>query len=638
MNREQLASLLWDPAPEELARASLRQSLKEIREALGTNADIALHASRFVVGLGTEAVESDVGEFRDLLSGNGHQIDSALAAAALWKGELFGANLPNAPVFEAWVQVERSNLRSKITKVLTDQLELMIAANDFSDARIAEELVRIERSHELAHQYLMRFHASRGDQAAALRQYSLMDRILAEELDSEPSKESNDLLVAIKRGDISAQQNTLAPERVMPTRQPHQGPPKITIRPPLTRFTDASKDYLGEGFAFQAKVCLSRFRCWIVIPWPSKGFDSEAAVDYTAVGAAIDADFVVDSVLDWRGDRGKLFVSLMDCRDGSQVWSNIYSIAENELQEMGSTVAGAVAANLASQVNYISLLRFARNVPGSPAAYDMWLKGHQLSRLWNAEADETAEALFHKAIELDPGLACAYASLASILNTRSMVRPGYRGREEDCAKAFKFAQQAIALDPFDSRCHISMAWSWLIARSPERSHSHFKLAVELNPHDSETLIAAAMGMAFMGRTEDAQRWSTLALNLNPVHPEYFLGYLAGIQFLGGQYNEAIETVEKCPDVFADLTAWEAASLAKLGKREEAVKAYRKFCALTAPRWEGGSLLAEDDLERWLFDVMPIEWPQGRREFEAGIRLARGFSAELPAAPVTGTAA
>jgi DNA-binding SARP family transcriptional activator len=37
MNREQLASLLWDPAPEALARSSLRQALRELREVLGPN-------------------------------------------------------------------------------------------------------------------------------------------------------------------------------------------------------------------------------------------------------------------------------------------------------------------------------------------------------------------------------------------------------------------------------------------------------------------------------------------------------------------------------------------------------------------------------------------------------------------------
>ena len=637
LNREQLASLLWDPAPEELARGSLRQSLKELREVLGAGAEGCVIANRFIVALRAQAFDVDVRHFRDLITLSPTTVDTGLRAATLWQGELFGSHLPNAPVFEAWVQVERSHLRSRLTKVLTDQLEGQMRANDYLDPRVAEELVRIEPSHELAHQYLMRFHAARGDQAAALRQYAQLDRALAEELDSEPSPESNDLLVAVKRGDIRIHHVSPATPAAPATPGPaRQGPPKITIRPPLTRYDDASKDYLGEGFAYLAKACLSRFRCWIVIPWPSLGYGSDTAIDYTALGRDIDADFAVDCVLDWRTPVCKLFVTLIDCRDGAEVWSNIYSILEGDLQELSSNVAGSLAAHLASQVNYISLLRYARAVPGSPAAYDLWLKGHQLSRMWDAAADESAAALFTQAIALDAGLACGHASLAAILNTRAMVRPGYPARHADSKAAFRHAQKAIALDPFDARCHISMAWSWLIAQSVDRADSHFRLAVDLNPFDTETLIAAAMGMAFLGHMADARSWSALALTLNPIYPEYFSGYLAAIHYLDGDFAATVLTAKKCPDVFPDLLVWAAAAYARLGQLQQAAIAYRDFCTLTTAQWEGPAPPTEDDLQLWLRDTIPIVWAQGRRSFEQGIGLARQISGKAGTAGFTGT--
>ncbi len=626
MNREQLASLLWDPAPEDKARASLRQSLKELREVLGPAGADVLVADRFNVSLRPGAFEVDTLTFRSLIATGATDARSALAAADLWKGELFGATLPSAPVFEAWLQIERSHLRSLLTKALTDHLEHRIGADDYSDARLAQELVRIEPSHELAHQFLMQFHATRGDQSAALRQYGLMELALAEELDSEPSPESTDLLVAIKRGDISLQR----PVVDRPISRTRQGPPRITIRPPLTRYSDDTKDYLAEGFAYLAKTCLSRFRCWIVIPWPSTGYGSTTAVDYTAVGHAIDGDFAVDLVLDWRDPTRKLFVTLIDCRDGSEVWSNIYPISEHHLLELSSSVAGALAAHLASQVNYMSLLRYARSTPGSPVAYDLWLRGHQLSRLWTAEADAQAEDLFTQAIVLDAGLACGHASLAQILNTRAMVRPGYPARKADAAAAFKHAQKAIALDPFDSRCHISMAWSWLIARSAERALSHFRLAVDLNPHEPEALIAAASGMAFLGQFDDAYLWADQAIRLNPIYPEYYSAYLAGIYYLNGDFRATIATVQKCPDVVPDLVVWAAAAWARLGQRDEAARAYRVFCDLTAPLWEGGQSPSEQDLEDWLLATVPTLHPKAQQGFEQGIKLARAMAMELAA--------
>lgn len=626
MNREQLASLLWDPAPETLARSSLRQALRELREVLGPEGEDLVEADRFSVAVKGNAFDLDVRRFKELIATSTHDVSALLSAAALWQGELFGPAQPAAPVFEAWLQIERSQLRSVLTGALTDQLEKLIAANTFTDTRVAEDLVRVEPSHELAHQFIMRFHALRGDQSAALRQYGLLEQALAEELDSEPSEASQDLMVQIKSGEVSLQRSAPLPQ---PTIAPltRSGPPRITIRPPLTRHTDASKDYLGEGFAFLAKSCLSKFRCWIVIPWPSAGFDSATAVDFTAVGAAIDADFAVDCVLDWRTGTGKLFVTLIDCRDGSEVWSQLYPVAEHELQEISSSVAGAVAANLASQVNHITLLRHARSTPGNPVAYDLWLKGHQLSRLWSAEADAEAEAMFLRAIELDPGLAGSHASLAQVLSTRSMVRPGYPNRKADCAKAFKHAREAIALDPYDPRCHISMAWNWAIARSPERANSHFRLAVDMNPNDAETLIAAASGLGFLGHADEAHDLAVQAVKLNPIYPEYYTAYLAGIHFMAGDHAATIATVEKCPDGFPDLGVWAVASYAHLGQAEAAGKAYRTFRRIATQMWEGPETPDEDTLEAWVVESLPICWPEGRLSLQKGLRLARDMAAE-----------
>lgn len=625
MNREQMASLLWDPAPEALARSSLRQALKELRAVFEPEGEDLISTDRFSVGLRGEAFSVDVLRLRDLIANSNGQQPALLEAAALWQGELFGPSQPSAPVFETWLQIERSQLRSALTMALTDHLEKLISETAFTDTAIAEALVRIEPSHELAHQFLMRFHALRGDQSAALRQFALLEHALAEELDSEPSEASNDLLVAIKSGVVSLQR----PAAAVPTSPAfvRDGPPRITVRPPLTRYTDASKDYLGDGFAFLAKSCLSRFRCWIVIPWPAIGYDSAAAVDFAEIGRAIDADFAVDCVFDWRSPGGKLFVSLIDCRDGSEVWSNLFPVAEDELQQISSSVAGAVAANLASQVNHITLLRHARNAPGNPVAYDLWLRGHQLSRLWTAEADDEAEALFLQAIALDPGLASCHASLAQILCTRTMVRPGYRKRAEDCAKAIRHAQNAIALDPYDPRCHVSMAWNWLIAKSPERANSHFRLAVDLNPNDAETLIAAACGLAFLGYIEDARTLAARALQLNPIYPEYYSVYLSNIHFLARDYRATIQAVEKCHDGFPDRKVWAAAAWAHLGGKAEAAAAYRSFKTLAAAKWEGHRPTDDEGIEAWVMDMLPINWSEGRQSLLDGLRLARRMAGQ-----------
>ncbi|MFM7445506.1 MAG: hypothetical protein ACKO2N_16630, partial [Tabrizicola sp.] len=83
MNREQLASLLWDPAPEALARSSLRQALRELKEVLGPDGEEVVEADRFTVGLKATAFDLDVRRFRDLLAASPHDPTALIAAANL---------------------------------------------------------------------------------------------------------------------------------------------------------------------------------------------------------------------------------------------------------------------------------------------------------------------------------------------------------------------------------------------------------------------------------------------------------------------------------------------------------------------------------------------------------------------------
>jgi DNA-binding SARP family transcriptional activator/TolB-like protein len=626
ISRERLASFMWDPAPEELARSSLRQCLKEIREVLGDANGMLLDASRLDVRILQDKLDVDALQLASRIPAARSDRTLALDLARKWQGELFGEMVPAAPVFEAWVQVERSRYRALISNLLTDHLQVMIKSSDYSTPDLAEELVRIEPSHELAYQFLMRFHAARGDQAGALRQFSRLDKVLADELDSEPSQESLDLLVAIKRGDSFAKSDTVDLPPVPPW-QPASAPtasqlPRIVIRPPLSRYQDESKDYLAEGFAGLLKVCLARFRCWVILSWPSTGFDSKIKVDFPTLGKAIGADYAIDAVFDWRQQQGQLLVSLIDCSDGSQVWSDLFPIGEFELQSMSNTVAGTISSKLASRINHIALLRYARAPSGAAAAYDLWLKGHQLSRSWSAKDDEQAQALFSKAIDLDPGLACAYASLASVLMTQGMVKPGYRNEAAERRRGFEMAQKALSLDPFDSRNHMAVAWSWLMSRTGERAEQHFRLAVDLNPFDSEILIASAMGMAFIGEIETSKAWARQAIQLNPLHPEYFLGYLAAIHYLSGDYPSTLEVMARCTDVFPETRAWTAAAHAKLENDVAAARAFDDFLSTVQSKWEEPTPADWDSVKAWLEMAVPIVSESGRAAFNEGLNKAR----------------
>ena len=301
----------------------------------------------------------------------------------------------------------------------------------------------------------------------------------------------------------------------------------------VTKGHNAASEHVADGLTLLTRTCLSRFRSWVVLPWPSHSFDIKDAIDFRHLKQQVGADFVLELTVDWRSQVAKLYASLIHCESGREDWAETFDITDDNLQDVTNSVAGRIASTLSIQIDHIIVRRFARSDGQNPAAYDAWIRGHQLARRWTVEDDMAAIALFERAIAIDAGLACAYTSLAAILSTAGIVRPGYAGADEDRRRAFTLSQEAILLDPSDARNHIGMAWSLMIAGTPERALSHFRLAVELNPHDAETLIASSQGSGVCRPARPCGRMGGACARSQPAAPALLSRLPGGHPLPGG---------------------------------------------------------------------------------------------------------
>ena len=172
---------------------------------------------------------------------------------------------------------------------------------------------------------------------------------------------------------------------------------------------------------------------------------------------------------------------------------------------MQKQLVGRIASTLEVYLSHDRLSRQVRGLPQNLNIYDAWLRGEDLLTRWTPDAEDEAQRLFEGAIVADPNFAPAYASLASIHNSRQFIRPGIAADPAITERAAELAQRAVALDPLDARNHLVVAWSTAMTRHFEQSEVHYDLAAELNPNSPKTLVSAALGMAFMGRVDSASR-------------------------------------------------------------------------------------------------------------------------------------
>src|SRR5262250_2370986 len=182
--RDKLATLLWDDAPAEQARLSLRQTLFIIRQALPFDPTVVDGNG---VAFAEDAVTVDVTEFEQVA--RSHDPDELERAAALYQGDLLEGISPGSAQFEEWLRAERGRLHElaleAFAKLLAHQIKLEATEPAIQTAL---RLLSLDPLQEVTHRALMRLYARQGRRAAALRQYQLCVDVLQRELGVEPEE------------------------------------------------------------------------------------------------------------------------------------------------------------------------------------------------------------------------------------------------------------------------------------------------------------------------------------------------------------------------------------------------------------------------------------------------------------------
>jgi predicted ATPase/DNA-binding SARP family transcriptional activator len=212
--RDTLAGLLWPDQPEKKARQSLRQTLSYLRQALGEdgNRDAPfLLVKRETIQFNPDcSYQIDVSTFTALVEAcNQHRhrrpelclpcLRRFAEMIELYRGEFLDQFfLDNSEIFEEWATLKREWLHREAVEALLHLADHCERRGDYRKARqYARQQVSMEPWREKAHCQLMRLLALDGQRSAALAQYEICSRTLAEELGVEPTAETRALYETI---------------------------------------------------------------------------------------------------------------------------------------------------------------------------------------------------------------------------------------------------------------------------------------------------------------------------------------------------------------------------------------------------------------------------------------------------------
>ena len=188
--REEVTALLWGDSPEEKARASLRQALTHLRDALGDT----LRVDRSTVEL-TGQLECDASEFLRLAS-----IDPAAALAIDVPRFLHGLTIRHCHAFDEWADDKRNQLLARYASLLAAGARDALARHAWSEARqLAERWHRLDVLADEPVALLVESQYVSGDRSGALATYARHVARLSTEVGRSPGRALMSLAARIEQ-------------------------------------------------------------------------------------------------------------------------------------------------------------------------------------------------------------------------------------------------------------------------------------------------------------------------------------------------------------------------------------------------------------------------------------------------------
>jgi TolB-like protein/DNA-binding SARP family transcriptional activator len=191
-SRSDLANLLWGDRGDEQARASLRQALTYLRNALTPTGHEIFVVQGDLVSVDSAAIQVDVCMLESLVAqGTPEALERA---AALYCGEFLEGFDLREPDFEDWLRDERAHHRKLVTEALKELLKHHMANDQSSEGlQVADRLLAIDPLQEDVHRAVMRLHLRQGQRIPALKQYETCREVLQRELGIDPDDETERL-------------------------------------------------------------------------------------------------------------------------------------------------------------------------------------------------------------------------------------------------------------------------------------------------------------------------------------------------------------------------------------------------------------------------------------------------------------
>jgi len=353
----------------------------------------------------------------------------------------------------------------------------------------------------------------------------------------------------------------------------------LAVLPLVDMTPTGGNAYFGDGLSEELSAQLARIP-GVRVSARTSAFEFKGKnVDVRRIGEALGVRYVLEGSVRRDDNRLRVTVQLIDSDNGYHVWAETYDREWRDVIAVQEDISRKVAYALKIVLTPEAERRLRHGQVTNLDAYDRYLAGASALRQAGGQAQlNIAVEEFRQALQLDPGLAQAYAGLC-----QAGIRKYYwTSVNSDVAAAETACRQALEIDPTLKETEIALGNLYLRSGRQEQAEAIFRGLVQRFPNDAEVQVGLGRSLAHQHRNSEAEQAFRTAVD---AEPGYWAGYMALGNFL---MYEAARTAE-ATEVYrraTQLAPGNAGALNNLGaalifqqRLEDAAAAFEKSLAI-----------------------------------------------------------
>ncbi|CAN5551403.1 hypothetical protein BH20ACI3_BH20ACI3_32380 [soil metagenome] len=339
---------------------------------------------------------------------------------------------------------------------------------------------------------------------------------------------------------------------------------------------DASDEYLADGLSEATINGLAQLPKLRVAPRTSTFRYKRQPLEPQRMGGELGVQGLVLGKVVSHGETLDIQVDLINVANNSRVWGSQYHGKASDLVSLQTRISRDLVRAIGLPLNSDEEQRLFVHVTENSDAYRAYLQGRYF---WNHRTEEGLQksiVAFHRATEIDPNFALAFSGLADSYTTLGYL--SYISPTQAFPPAKNYALKALELDPSLAEAHASLAydkfyfdWDWAGAEV------EFRRAIELNDRYATAHQWYSIYLQASGRPDEAFREIQLARERDPLS----LSINTDISFhlyYNRQYDEAIKQLQSVLEMKKDFPLahlWLGRSYQQIGKYNDALGEFQQ---------------------------------------------------------------